>query len=82
MNAIRPFTIYRRNWRNWLFSDKPKGAEASTIVYTMMEMFKTYDLNIYNYLDRLLEHLPRTRMTNNELSRLPLRLEAVMESDA
>ena len=66
-NAIRPFTVGRRNW---LFSDTPKGAEASAIVYTMVEMAKAHGLNIYKYLNHLLEHLPETRMRESELSRL------------
>ncbi len=66
-NAIRPFTVGRRNW---LFSDTPKGAEASAIVYTMVEMAKAHNLNIYKYLNHLLEHLPGTKMTDSELSRL------------
>lgn len=66
-NSIRPFTVGRRNW---LFSDTPKGADASAIVYTMVEMAKAHNLNIYKYLNHLLEHLPETRMTDSELSRL------------
>jgi hypothetical protein len=41
-NAIRPFTVGRKNW---LFSASPKGATASAIVYTMVEMAKANDLN-------------------------------------
>ncbi len=52
------------------FSDTSKGAEASAIVYTMVEMAKAHDLNIYKYLNHLLEHLPETKMTGSELSRL------------
>nr|WP_300842502.1 IS66 family transposase [uncultured Acetatifactor sp.] len=66
-NSIRPFTVGRRNW---LFSDTPKGADASAMVYTMVEMAKAYSLNIYKYLKYLLEHLPETRMADSELSRL------------
>lgn len=36
----------------------------------MMEMAKAHDLNIYNYLNHLPGHLPGTRMTDSELSRL------------
>ena len=43
-NAIRPFTVGRRNW---LFSDSPKGADASAMVYTMVEKGKAHNLNIY-----------------------------------
>ena len=66
-NSIRPFTVGRRNW---LFSDTPKGADASAMVYTMVEMAKAHNLNIYKYLKYLPEHLPETRMADSELSRL------------
>ena len=66
-NAIRPFTVGRRNW---LFSDTPKGADASSMVYTMVEMAKAHGLNIYKYLNFLLERLPGTIMTDDELSKL------------
>ena len=66
-NAIRPFTVGRRNW---LFSDAPKGADASAMVYTMVEMAKAHNLNIYKYLNYLLEQLPRTAMADEELSKL------------
>ena len=66
-NAIRPFTVGRKNW---LFSDTPKGADASAVVYTMVEMAKTHDLNIFKYLKYLLERLPGTKMSDNALSKL------------
>ena len=64
-NAIRPFTVGRKNW---LFSDSVKGAEASSIVYTIVEMAKAYNLNIYEYLKFLLEHRPNNQMTDDELA--------------
>lgn len=66
-NSIRPFTVGRRNW---LFSDTPKGADASSMVYTMVEMSKAHGPNIYKYLNFLLERLPGTVMTDDELSKL------------
>ena len=66
-NSIRPFTVGRKNW---LFSDTPKGAEASATVYTMVEMARTHGLNIYKYLKYLLERLPGTKMTDSALSKL------------
>ena len=65
-NSISPFTVGRRNW---LFSDTPKGADASSMVYTMVEMAKAHSLNIYKYFF-LLERLPETVMTDDELSKL------------
>lgn len=66
-NSIRPFTLGRKNW---LFSDTPKGAQASAVVYTMVEIAKAHNLNIYKYLNYLLEQLPDTKMTDEALSRL------------
>lgn len=73
-NAIRPFTVGRRNW---LFSDSSKGADASAMVYTMVEMGKAHNLNIYKYLNYLLERLPETLMTDEEFSKLEPWNEAV-----
>ena len=38
-NSLRPVTLGRKNW---LFSDSPDGANASMVVYTMVEMAKAY----------------------------------------
>ncbi len=66
-NAIRPFTVGRKNW---LFSDTPKGADASATIYTMVEMAKAHDLNVYKYLNYLLERLPRTSTRDDALEKL------------
>ena len=66
-NAIRPFTVGRKNW---LFCDTPNGAQASAIVYTMIEMAKANGVNVYHYLTYLLEKLPEDRMSHNELELL------------
>ena len=50
-NAIRPITVGRKNW---LFCDSVDGANASAICFTMIEMAKAYDLNVYKYLNFLL----------------------------
>lgn len=65
-NAIRPFTVGRKNW---LFCDTPNGAQASAIVYTMVEMAKANGVNVYHYLTYLLEKLPNDRMRDEELDR-------------
>lgn len=58
------------NKKNWLFSDTPKGAEASAIVYTMIEMVRAHELNIYKYLNYLLENLPSTKTRDTALAKL------------
>ena len=66
-NVIRPFTVGRKNW---LFSATPKGATASALVYTMVKMAKTNELNIYKYLTYLLEHRPSEDMSDEQLETL------------
>jgi transposase/uncharacterized coiled-coil protein SlyX len=66
-NAIRPFTVGRKNW---LFSDTPKGATASATVYTIIEMAKAHNLNIYKYLNYLLEHHLGENASDEQLSLL------------
>ena len=58
------------NRKNWLFRDTPNGAQASAIVYTMVEMAKANGVNVYHYLTYLLEKLPNDRMRDEELDRL------------
>ena len=53
-----------------LFCDTPNGAQASAIVYTMVEMAKANGVNVYHYLTYLLEKLPNDRMSDEELDRL------------
>ena len=54
----------------WLFSDSVNGANASAVVYTMVEMARAHDLNIYGYLKYLLEQRPSEEMTDEQLSEL------------
>lgn len=54
-NSIRPLTLGRQNW---LFSDSQDGANASMVVYTMVEMAKANGLHPYNYLQYLLDSRP------------------------
>lgn len=54
-NSIRPFTVGRKNW---LFSDTPKGADTSAVVYSIVETAKANNLNIYTYLNYLLLYMP------------------------
>lgn len=54
-NAIRPFTVGRKNW---LFADTPKGASASAAVYSLIETAKANGLNVFAYLQHLLLYMP------------------------
>ena len=61
-NAIRPFVIGRKNW---LFSDTVRGANASAVVYSIVESAKLNNLNIYGYLLHLFTALPSADFKNN-----------------
>ena len=54
-NAIRPFVVGRKGW---LFADTPQGAEASAIIYSLMETAKANNLRLDDYLLHLLSILP------------------------
>lgn len=53
--AIRPFTLGRKNWVN---IDTVKGAEASAIIYSIVETAKANGLKVYDYLEYLFTVMP------------------------
>lgn len=61
-NAIRPFTVGRKNW---LFSDTPKGAEASADIYSIVETAKSNGLDVFKYFELLLTVLPSMGFLTN-----------------
>ena len=61
--AIRPFVIGRGNW---LFCNTPKGATASATLYSIIETAKENNLNLFNYIQYLLEKLPNIDVKNKE----------------
>ena len=65
--SVKPFVMGRKNW---LFSDTPNGATASSLVYTMVETAKANGVNPYHYLAFLLERFPSAAMSGEELDRL------------
>lgn len=69
-NAIRPFTVGRKNW---LFADTPKGASASAAIYSLVETAKANGLNVYAYLQHLLLYMP-----GSEWQRYPEELDELM----
>lgn len=53
--SIKPFVIGRKNF---LFSNTPRGAKASAIIYSVVETAKQNGLNPFFYLTYLFEKLP------------------------
>jgi len=72
-NAIRPFVIGRKAW---LFSDTPAGANASAIIYSMVETAKANGLEPYTWLRRILRDLPAAKTLEEFEALLPWNLHA------
>lgn len=52
--ALRPFALGRKNWGN---VDSIRGAEASAIMYSLVETAKANGLRVYEYLEYVLTEL-------------------------
>jgi len=59
--SIKPFIIGRKNF---LFSNTPKGATSSAIIYSIVETAKENCLEPFEYLKFLLEQLPNIDLTD------------------
>ena len=77
-NAIRPFAVGRKNW---LFSDTPKGAEASAIYYSLIETAKANGLEPYGYLACMLKKLPYATTVEDLEMLLPWNLKKELSED-
>lgn len=55
---------------NWLFCDSTDVADASMMVYSLVEMARVNGINPQKYLEQLLEARPHKDMTDEELETL------------
>ncbi|MGX9462401.1 IS66 family transposase, partial [Shewanella sp. A14] len=55
--AIKPFVIGRKAW---LFSNTPRGARASAILYSLIETAKANNLIVHEYIAKCLQGLAET----------------------
>lgn len=62
--AIKPFVIGRKNW---LFSNTPKGANASALIYSIIETSKSNGLIIEKYLVYLFDRIANSEIIDEEL---------------
>jgi len=70
-NAIRPFVLGRKNW---LFSNTPRGAQSSAILYSLVESAKANGLEPYKYLRFIFEKLPLADSKDDFRALLPDRV--------
>ena len=60
--SIRPFVIGRGNW---MFCNTPKGANASAVIYSILETAKENNLKPINYLTYIFEKMPNINFKDN-----------------
>ena len=70
-NAIRPFVIGRKAW---LFSDTPAGANASAMIYSLVETAKANGLDPYAWMRLLMRELPSAGSVDDYEALLPWNL--------
>jgi len=56
-NSVRPFALGRRNW---LFCNTVNGANASAIIYSIIESAKANALKPFEYIKFILETMPNS----------------------
>ena len=74
--AIKPFVIGRKNW---LFANTANGANASAILYSLIETAKANGLTPFDYLKLLMEELPKNSTDIDRL--LPWNVEMPLQAE-
>jgi transposase len=77
-NAIRPFVIGRKAW---LFSDTPAGANASAIIYSLIETCKANGQEPYLWLRHVLRDLPTTKTADDYDALMPWNVTLLPNAD-
>lgn len=67
-NAIRPFVLGRKNW---LFAGTPQGAEASAMLFSLIETARANNCEPYSYLRHIFAHLPNAQSVEDYEALLP-----------
>ncbi len=70
-NAIRPFVVGRKAW---LFSDTTAGANASAVIYSLVQTAKANGVEPYLWLLRVLRDLPAAKSVDDVEALLPWNL--------
>lgn len=73
-NAIRPFVIGRKAW---LFSDTPAGAQASAVIYSLLQTAKANGHEPYLWLRHVMRQLPAAKTLEEFEALLPWNLHVL-----
>jgi transposase len=77
-NSIRPFVVGRKAW---LFSDTPAGANASAVIYSVLETAKANGLEPYTWLRQVLRDLPAAKTVDDVAALLPWNMKDLHTPD-
>jgi transposase len=77
-NAIRPFVVGRKAW---LFSDTVAGANASAIIYSVLETVKANGVEPYTWLRRVLRDLSAAKSVDDVEALLPWNMGAMNDGE-
>jgi transposase len=70
---IGPFTIGRKNW---MFSVKSEGSNASANLYSLVETAKANGLDPFDYLSMVFKKLPLAQTLEDFLDLLPIKIQS------
>lgn len=71
--AIKHFATGRKNW---IFADTPRGAEASAIIFSLIETCKYHQVEPYLYLKTVLEKIPYCKTEEEYRQLLPFHIKS------
>lgn len=71
-NAIRPFTLGRKNW---LFSGSPEGAKAGAIFYSLIETCKANNIEPFKYFCTMLHRIRHCQTDGDYQKLLPYNIQ-------
>lgn len=66
--SIRPFVVGRKNW---MFSESVEGAEASAIIYSLVETAKANGLDPHKYFLYIFDKVPQAKTADDLEALLP-----------
>lgn len=72
-NAIRPFTLGRKNW---MFAGSARGAKAGALFYSLIKTAQDNGLEAYHYLRYILKQIPFCKTDEDYQALLPWNIPA------
>ena len=64
--------------KNWLFSNTPRGAHSSAVLYSLIESAKANSIEPYKYLRYIFEKLPFAESKDDLRNLLPDKITSEM----